>query len=558
MAIDYSKLSDEELNAIANNDYSKLSDNTLHSIAGTTPPKSATDYVKELGQSAASLADTVYNTVPGLIGHVAYGARALTGQTPEQAQQTQQSINQYMADPFGKAFGIVNSPAYQNELSRKLVNSIGQGVQNVAEPIAKYTGAPQSDIENMLGTGMIAAGPAMSRAGGAVARGAYAAEPYVAGAIKAPIQAPLQFGKGFYEGLTNKEFNPQTSAMVPLRETYTPNAPAQRFMGNIPGVEPQTLEQLQSQARPTSEIVNGPIAKFAQAISPKTLEGETLVPLKGQAMQAFGERVGRGVRTNPGQALLEGIGTAVTGIPFKTLAQGAGELGARYLGAKTGFAPGFSQQLNQAQGRAGLQSQIPQTPLLTNNPTPTGPVAPPTMYVAPEGVAGTNINQVSQAGAMAKYPTMPTAQPQPTTVPPAQAAQIAAANRIINAPPVQAPPVQTPIVKAPPVQTPVQQPPSITQVASPVSGTPMTGMQRGQMIKDWVAGNRTGESSPLLTDKKAYQGSNLTRSQIQDLNKAGIDSVPIIEGATDKQVIDAMHGYISKNMPELFKIKKKK
>lgn len=411
-------------------------------LASQQPPKTATDYVKEFGQSAASLADQPANMVGGMLGAATYaGARAFQ-QSPEEASKLAGQVSQPFTDIIGRTTGVQNTPAYQNEISRRALGAVGQGMQQVAQPISQYTGLPQTDVENMLGSASMLAGPALGRAGSAVARGAYAAEPYIAGAIKAPVQAPVQFGKGFYEGITNKEYNSQTSAMVPLRETYTPNAPAQRFMGNIPGVEPQTLEQLQSQARPSSELVNGPMAKFAQAISPKTAQGETLVPLQGQGMQAWGERVGRGIRTNPGQALLEGIGTAVTGIPFKTLGQGASELGARYLGAKTGFSPGFSQQLGQAQGRAGLQSQIPQTPLLTNNPTPVGPIAPPTMYVAPEGVAGTNINQVSQAGAMAKYPPMPTAQPQapqPSSLPPAQAAQIAAANRIINAPPIAIP-----------------------------------------------------------------------------------------------------------------------
>ena len=39
MALDYSTLSDEELNALANNDYSKLSDNTLAALAAGPEPK---------------------------------------------------------------------------------------------------------------------------------------------------------------------------------------------------------------------------------------------------------------------------------------------------------------------------------------------------------------------------------------------------------------------------------------------------------------------------------------------------------------------------------------
>ena len=554
-------------------------------LASQQPPKSATDYAKDFGKSAASLADVVAGTPSAIAGMVGYaGARALQ-QSPEEASQLQQRIMSgqvpYIpsANPIGNQLGITNDPAYQNEITRQALNAVGQGMQSVAQPISKYTGAPQQDVENMLGTASMLAGPALGRAGSAVARGAYAAEPYIKGAITTPTKGVFyDFPKGVIEGLVNKEYNPQTSAMVPLRETYTPNAPAQRFMGNIPGVAPQTLEQLQSQARPTSEIVNGPVAKFAQAISPKTLEGETLVPLKGQAMQAFGERVGRGVRTNPGQALLEGIGTAVTGIPFKTLAQGAGELGARYLGAKTGFSPGFSQRLGQAQGRAGLQSQIPQTPLLTNNPTPTGPVAPPTMYVAPEGIAGTNINQVSQAGATQKYAPQPVAQP--TALPPAQASQIAAANRIINAPPVATPTVTTPQPKVNDVLAQIRARANNTtlpserwtpgerqtlqqqlQTLQQNSPEPMTPAQEINMKKQ-VAPAATNINNDIITDfatngnsskidmvtqttpidisKTAYNDSNATKGMANYLVKNGVDSIPRLEGMTESQVIHSI------------------
>jgi hypothetical protein len=282
-------------------------------------------------------------------------------------------------------------------------------VQAVAKPISTATGLPGSDVENMLGSGMLLAGakaqPYVNRAGQAVGQAMYAAEPYVTGAAKAPVSAPLQFGKGLVEGLANKQYNPATSAMVPLRDTYTPPAAAQRFMGELPGVPRQTLSQLESQARPTSELVGGRTGQLAQAISPKTTAGETLVPLQGQGMQAFGERVGRGVRTNPLQAMGEIGLTALTGIPFKTLAQGVGELGARYLGNKTGFAPGFTNQVGAAQAQAALQ---PTQPRLGYTPTAAGPVAPPTMYTGAGG-ASADLAAAGQAALNTKYPPMPAA-----------------------------------------------------------------------------------------------------------------------------------------------------
>lgn len=374
-------------------------------LAHIGPEKGAVDYAKDFGKGAASLADTALNAVTGALDYAAYPMARAFGRTPEQATAETTSPK----DVIGTALGITQDPAYQRELSRKAMGAVGEGVQAVAKPISTATGLPGSDVENMLGSGMLLAGakaqPYINRAGQAVGQAMYAAEPYVTGAAKAPVSAPLQFGKGLVEGLANKQYNPATSAMVPLRDTYTPPAAAQRFMGELPGVPRQTLSQLESQARPTSELVGGRAGQLAQAISPKTTAGETLVPLQGQGMQAFGERVGRGVRTNPLQAMGEIGLTALTGIPFKTLAQGVGELGARYLGNKTGFAPGFSNQVGAAQAQTALQ---PTQPRLGYNPTAAGPVAPPTIYTGAGG-ASADLAAAGQAALNTKYPPMPAA-----------------------------------------------------------------------------------------------------------------------------------------------------
>jgi hypothetical protein len=429
--------------------------------------KTAMDYAKDFGKATTSLADTGLNAVTGMLDYGAYNLARASGLSPERATQETTSPK----DVLGRAFGITQDPAYQSEASRRLMTGMGQGIEQYAvKPLSSATGLPEQDVSSMVNSAMLGAGvkaqPYINRAGQRVAQTMYNAEPVIAGAAKTAVTAPYQFGKGLVEGLINKEYNPATSAMVPLRETYTPQAAAQRFMGQLPGVPEQTLSQLESQARPTSELVGGRTGQVAQAISPKTLAGETLVPLQGQAMQAFGERVGRGVRTNPGQALVEAGVTALTGIPFKTISQGVGELGARYLGAKTGFMPGFSEKLSQAQGRAGIQGQMPQTPLLTNQPTVAGPVSPATMYVAPEGIAGTNINQVSQAGAQQKYAPQPV--PQPVAQTPKEMAiqttqqiassKVAPVQQAIPAPtptPAPAPVLRQPVVTTPAPKTEV-------------------------------------------------------------------------------------------------------
>lgn len=606
MALDYSKLTTAELEAIANDDFSKLSNRTLRLISNEPEPKSVTDNIKDFGKATASLADTGLNAVTGMLDYAAYPLARAFGRSPEQATQETTSPK----DVIGRGLGITQDPAYQSEASRRLMAGLGQGIENYAvKPLVSATGLPEQDVNSMVGSAMLGAGvkaqPYVNRVGQSVARGMYAAEPYITEALKAPVKAPVQFGKGLVEGLVNKEYNPATSAMVPLRDTYTPPPAAERFMGQaktppykigegpssgpLPNMPQQSLSQLQSQARPTSELVGGTAGRVAQAISPKTLAGETLVPLRGQGMQAFGERVGRGVRTNPLQAMGEVGLTALTGIPFKTLAQGIGEAGASYLGAKTGFMPGFSQQVGQAQGRAGIQSQMPQTPLLTNNPSSPGPVNPQTMFVSPEGVAGTNINQVSQAGAQQKYAPQPVAQtPQqmalqktqeivaqqaPTISPQQQAIldQIRARGKQQPAPtpttqvagPIAPTAIQslsnqrwTPAEKLaleranlqnnpPPVISAVDETSMAKQVAE------STKSSNEAIINDFATqGNSDkidmiGQTIPVDKGKDAYNGSNATKGMANHLLKNGVDSIPVLDGMTESQTVHAIYNQMT-------------
>lgn len=66
MALDYSKLSDAELEAIANDDYSKLSESTLNAMAEEDKPRE-----KSLGEKAATVAGGVAGTAVDL-GHAAW------------------------------------------------------------------------------------------------------------------------------------------------------------------------------------------------------------------------------------------------------------------------------------------------------------------------------------------------------------------------------------------------------------------------------------------------------------------------------------------------------
>lgn len=356
------------------------------------PEKTAGDYVKEFGQSAASLADTILGAPAALGQQVGYGVGRAFGLSPEEATRSSMKVTEPFMTPVGSAFGVTNTPAYQNEASKRIM----QGVhENVVQPIASATGMPEQDVGSIVGSATMAAGPLMGRAGQAVGRGVYAAEPYIAGAAKLPVEAvkaPINFAKGAIRGVS-EPYNEATSAMVPLREQYTPVPAAERFMGKLPTppsefnpsptgpVPPQTLEQLQTQVRPTSELITSPMDKFATITAPKAPTGEPLVPLQGRGMEAWGERVGRGVIQHPLQAMAELGLTAATGIPFKTIFQGASELAARRLASKTGFSPEFPKAVQAAEQRQAAQPVAPVAP----TPAPNYPltVQGPGQAVAP-------------------------------------------------------------------------------------------------------------------------------------------------------------------------------
>jgi hypothetical protein len=119
-------------------------------------------FLTQLGRSAASLADvTVGGVLPAVVQQVAYPLARL-GRTPQEAQAATARVVGAVDQPFGKAFGVSDTPEYQQEAGRQVLDFIGQNFQKGAKWIAGKTGLPQSDVENILGTVTVAA-PAIAR-----------------------------------------------------------------------------------------------------------------------------------------------------------------------------------------------------------------------------------------------------------------------------------------------------------------------------------------------------------------------------------------------------------
>lgn len=367
--------------------------------------------LREFGRAAASTADVALNAITGTLDYLAYpAARAYYGQQmpPEQAAARARAETTSPKDMIGRAFGVTDTPQYQGEAARRGTQFLGEQIQPVVENIAERTGQPVEDVESYLGSATAAIAPGAARAAGpAVRRTAQAVEDTVAAtgrAAVAPVRGAAQIGEGLFGGVTGRIARPgetpgplQTpSSRIPLGETYIDPADWARFQrGEI------SLDQLR--ARPIQEFPRGPADRAALAMAGNE------VPAAGQGMRAFGEALGRQYRRNPLTSAID-IGVGALGLPPPVATYRVGQGLADYYLSKRGFDPNLPQQLQAAQGQAGVdimrQRAQNQPPRIPYNPSPAataGPVAPQTMYVNPEGGAGPNLNQVGQAGLAQRY-----------------------------------------------------------------------------------------------------------------------------------------------------------
>jgi len=125
-------------------------------------PRQRPGALTQFGRSAASLADvTIGGILPAVVQQVGYPLARL-GRSPEEAQAATARLVSAVESPVGRAFGVTETPEYQQEAGRQLVDFIGQNFQKGAKWIAGKTGLPQSDVENLMGTATVAA-PAVAR-----------------------------------------------------------------------------------------------------------------------------------------------------------------------------------------------------------------------------------------------------------------------------------------------------------------------------------------------------------------------------------------------------------
>ena len=112
----------------------------------------ATERQKKELAPLASLGDIVAGAPAAVVSQVAYPTARAFGQTPEQATKIAENVSAPISQPFGKALGVTETPGYQQEGARQIMNKIGEYIGEGADVISQKTGIPKQDVESMINT----------------------------------------------------------------------------------------------------------------------------------------------------------------------------------------------------------------------------------------------------------------------------------------------------------------------------------------------------------------------------------------------------------------------
>jgi hypothetical protein len=120
--------------------------------APTSPQQPQVGALKQFGQASAGLADTLLSAPGAAAGAADYAVRRAFQQSPEEAQAASGRDFGGAVHPVGNAFGVTNTPGYQNEASQRLQQAVGGVVGKGVNAVAGATGAAPQDVANMAGS----------------------------------------------------------------------------------------------------------------------------------------------------------------------------------------------------------------------------------------------------------------------------------------------------------------------------------------------------------------------------------------------------------------------
>ena len=144
----------------------------------------------DLGKGIVSMADVAAGGLTGLVGQGSYAIQRAMGVPAPEAQKSVQEFVEKRTDPFGRALGISEDPAYKAEATRRLTNYIGENVGKGAAWIADKTGIPVGDVENMIGSLGLLPIPGAAKVGQKAGAATYGAEQALRDQFAAKAPAP--------------------------------------------------------------------------------------------------------------------------------------------------------------------------------------------------------------------------------------------------------------------------------------------------------------------------------------------------------------------------------
>jgi hypothetical protein len=167
----------------------------MPSSSGIPGSRRAPSALKQFGRSAASLADvTVGGVIPGAVQYLAYPF-ARVGRSPEEAQAITQGLVSAVDKPFGKTFGVTETPEYKQEAGRQITEFIGQNFQKGAKWISEKTGLPEADVESYLATATLTAPKVIPPVARAVTEAVAPVVQDIKAGVKMPFEPMLQKGR---------------------------------------------------------------------------------------------------------------------------------------------------------------------------------------------------------------------------------------------------------------------------------------------------------------------------------------------------------------------------
>ena len=226
--------------------------------------------VTQFLRGSAALADTIAGVVPAAAGMVTYAGARAAGQTPEEAEVTKGKVVSAIDRPFGKAFGITETPEYKGEASQRLVQFIGENIEKGVDWISKQTGMPKQDVQYYMELGATAApfSKTVQREVGVAGQAVKQAGGKVLEAAKDVTPAAVQ------RGVTRV-----TEAVAPGTTTMPTRAPTVGMPGQptAPGMQPPVVPSMAAPGRPSIGAAGVPDAAIIrQALTTATPEFQQL------------------------------------------------------------------------------------------------------------------------------------------------------------------------------------------------------------------------------------------------------------------------------------------